>query len=231
MMNLPRIIAIDGPAASGKTTIGKLLADHFHYLFFDTGVMYRAITWLALERSIPVENEDDITNLAQQTTIDILPPSKHDGRTSDIMINGQDITWEIRHPSVDASVSVVSAYPGVRKALTQQQRQIGLRGEVVMVGRDIGTVVLPEAELKIFLDASVKERANRRLVELQKRGEKVEMEDILQALQNRDAIDSTRSIAPLKPASDAVIVGTDQLSIEQVYTQILQLIKETSSVK
>lgn len=225
-MTPPRIIAIDGPAASGKTTVGKLLADHLGYLFFDTGVMYRAITWIALDRSVPIEDENAVTLLAQQTMIDVFPPSKKDGRNSDIVVDGQDITWKIRSTEVDASVSVISAYPGVRKEMTFQQRQIGLRGDVVMVGRDIGTVVLPEAGLKVFLDASIEARANRRLKELLDRGVEAKYSDILQSMQTRDEIDSTRTMAPLKPAQDAVILNTDHLKANQVFELILRLISQ-----
>ena len=158
----PSIIAIDGPAASGKSTIGKRLADELGYLFFDTGVMYRAITWLTLQRGLSMNDETAITTLAETVSIDVLPPSKADGRACDVIVEGQDITWETRLPEVDANVSVVSAYAGVRNALSAQQRRIGQRGKIVMVGRDIGTVVLPKADLKIYLDATAEERARRR---------------------------------------------------------------------
>ena len=161
-MTTPSIIAIDGPAASGKSTLGLSLAKALGYLFFDTGIMYRAITWLALKLDIDLSDEAKVTALAEQTQIDIAPASKEDGRVSDVLIAGRDITWETRLPDVEAYVSAVSAYRGVRAALSQQQRRIGQRGKVVMVGRDIGTVVLPEANLKIYLDASAEERARRR---------------------------------------------------------------------
>jgi cytidylate kinase len=143
----PSTIAIDGPAASGKSTIGLRLAHALGYTFFDTGVMYRAVAWLALQRGLDLLDEAAVIKLAEEANLDIRPASKEDGRTCDVLANGQDITWEIRCPEVDANVSVVSAYAGVRRALSAQQRKVGLRGKVVMVGRDIGTVVLPEAEL------------------------------------------------------------------------------------
>ena len=220
------IIALDGPASSGKTTLGKKLADHFGYLFFDTGVMYRAVTWAALSRDVPVNDERQVTELAQKVLIDIRPPSQKDGRNSDVWLDGLDVTWEIRRPEVDGNVSVVSAYPGVRKALSLAQRQIGLRGRVVMVGRDIGTVILPEAEVKIYLDASAEERASRRFLESKGRGEPAVYAEILQSLLARDAIDSTREVAPLRPAEDAVILDSDGLDIEQVYVRALQLIEK-----
>src|SRR5512134_444986 len=191
----PSIIAIDGPAASGKSTLGLKLAKELGYLFFDTGVMYRAITWLALKFDMDVQDEADVTNLAETTQIDVAPASKSDGRACDVLIAGKDITWETRLPEVDANVSVVSAYRGVRAALSKQQRRIGLRGKVVMVGRDIGTVVLPEADLKIYLDASAEERAKRRYDEIIGRGEKADYDEILAKVRERDHIDSTRAVA------------------------------------
>src|SRR3970040_1826071 len=142
--NPASVIAIDGPAASGKSTLGLRLANTLGYLFFDTGVMYRAVTWLALQRGIDVRDEAALTALAEKTQIDVAPASRSDGRACDVLVGGKDITWETRLPEVDANVSAVSAYRGVRSALSRQQRRIGLRGKVVMVGRDIGTVVLPE---------------------------------------------------------------------------------------
>lgn len=223
-MHIVRTIAIDGPAASGKTTLGKKIADFLGYLFFDTGIMYRAVTWLALQENILLSDDQALSRLAEQTDIDVLPPSKSDGRAYDIQANGQDITWEIRRPEVDANVSVVSAVAGVRRALTTQQRRIGLRGQVVMAGRDIGTVVLPEAILKIYLDASVEERARRRTLEMHQRGEIAVYDEILAAMRRRDRIDSSRDLAPLKPAADAVIVNSDGLDAEQIFEQVKKLL-------
>ncbi len=188
-MSVADTIAIDGPAASGKSTLGKKLADKLGYLFFDTGVMYRAVTWIALQKKINLNNASALTELAEQTDIDVRPASKGDGRSYDVLVDGQDITWNIRRPEVDANVSLVSSYPGVRKALTTQQRKIGMRGKVVMVGRDIGTVVLPEAGLKVYLDASVEERARRRYEELRQRGEDARLDEILSAMRKRDRIE------------------------------------------
>ena len=151
---LPTIIALDGPAASGKSTLGNKLANSLGYLFFDTGIMYRAITWIALQHDMNLKDEAAITKLAENAHIDIRPPSIDDGRPCDVVIDDKDVTWDMRGSEVDANVSVISAYAGVRKALSEQQRRIGMRGKVVMVGRDIGTVVLPEADLKVYLDAS-----------------------------------------------------------------------------
>jgi cytidylate kinase len=219
----PKMIAIDGPAASGKTTLGRRLADYLGYLFVDTGVMYRAVTWAALQRGIDIHDEARVTALAEEVQIDILPPSQNDGRFYDVRMDHQDITWEIRNPQVEAAVSIVSAYPGVRRALTVQQRRIGLRGRVVMVGRDIGTVVLPEADLKIYLDASPEERARRRFAELQARGEAADYGAILQKVRERDQIDSTRQVAPLQAAPDAIHIDSDGLTAEEVFERVREL--------
>ena len=219
----PSIIAIDGPAASGKSTLGLSLAQALGYLFFDTGVMYRAVTWLALKLDIDPGDETRVTALAEQTQIDIAPASKADGRACDVLIAGEDITWETRLPEVEANVSAVSAYGGVRKALSQQQRRIGLRGKVVMVGRDIGTVVLPEADLKIYLDASAEKRAQRRYEEILARGGQADESEILAKVIERDHIDSTRDVAPLKAAADAVVIHSDELNALEVFEKVLAL--------
>ncbi|HJQ13975.1 MAG TPA: (d)CMP kinase [Anaerolineales bacterium] len=221
----PSIIAIDGPAASGKSTVGLRLAQTLGYLFFDTGVMYRAITWLALQRGIGIHDEAALTTLAEETQIDVAPASRADGRACDVLVNGQDITWEVRSRSVDANVSTVSTYRGVRQALSQQQRRVGQRGNIVMVGRDIGTVVLPEADLKIYLDATAEERARRRYDEILARGGKTDYDGILKRVLERDRIDSTRDVAPLKAAEDAVVLNSDQLNEDQVFERVLALVK------
>lgn len=223
MTHPPSIIAIDGPAASGKSTIGKRLADELGYLFFDTGVMYRAVTWLALHRGVDLRDETAVTRLAEEARIEVAPASQLDGRACDVLIEGRDITWEARTPQVDANVSVVSAYAGVRAALSQQQRRIGQRGRVVMVGRDIGTVVLPEADLKIYLDASAEERSRRRYDEIIARTGEADYEEILAKVRERDRIDSSRAVAPLRPAEDAVRVNSDGLSAEEAFKKALAL--------
>jgi cytidylate kinase len=219
----PAIIAIDGPAASGKSTLGRRLADALGYLFFDTGVMYRAVTWLALREGTDVNNEAAVTALATSTQIEVLPASKADGRVCDVIVEGRDVTWSIRDPDVDANVSKVSTYRDVRRALSEQQRRIGLRGMVVMVGRDIGTVVLPEANLKIYLDASVHQRATRRYNEIKARGNELEYDDILDKVHQRDQIDSNREVAPLRAAQDAVVIDSDKLNADEVFEQVRRL--------
>ncbi len=187
--------------------------------------MYRAITWIALQHDMNLGDEAKITELAQKAQIDIRPPSKNDGRPFDVVIAEKDVTWDMRGGDVDANVSAVSAYAGVRKALSEQQRRIGMRGKVVMVGRDIGTVVLPEADLKVYLDASAEERARRRYDEIIARGDKADYDEILQKVIERDRIDSTRAVAPLRPAEDAIIVDSDNLDAEQVLARVLELCK------
>jgi cytidylate kinase len=224
-MRTPNIIAIDGPAASGKSTVGEKLAADLGYLYFDTGVMYRAVTLAALERLHSVQDEEAVSELAEQIQIDVLPPSLADGRLYDVLLDGKDVTWAIRQPEIDQDVSQVSAYPRVRQAMTVQQRRIGQRGSVIMVGRDIGTVVFPEAELKIYLDASVEERARRRFHEMIQRGQPANYEEILKAMKRRDKMDSSRAIAPLRPAQDAVIVNTDGLDVCEVIKRVKDLMQ------
>ncbi len=224
----PSTIAIDGPAASGKSTVGAAVAEKLGYLYFDTGVMYRAVTQVALARSIAIDDEQAVTALAERLKIDCVPPTQNDGRQYTILADDVDITWDIRARAVDANVSPVSAYAGVRRAMTAQQRRIGLRGNVVMVGRDIGTVVLPEAELKIYLDASKEERARRRFLERIQRGEQVEFEAVLNEVIGRDQIDSSRAVAPLKRADDAIYIDSTAMTIEQVVAQVMLLVDASS---
>ena len=222
----PSTIAIDGPAASGKSTIGELLADRLGYLFFDTGVMYRAATWAALEQGVPVQDETGVTQLAERMRIDVLPPTADDGRPYTVLANGVDVTWDIRTPEVDANVSTVSAYPGVRRAMVAQQRRVAAGGQVVMVGRDIGSVVLPGADLKLYLDARVEERARRRWREIRARGKDANFGPVLDSMRRRDRIDSHRAVSPLTVAEGAVVVDTTDLNIDQVMAEVERLIEE-----
>ena len=219
-MSKPSRIAIDGPAASGKSTIGELLAEQLCYVYFDTGVMYRAVTWAALQRGIDLADEKAVTALAENIHIEVTQPTVADGRQYTVYADGEDITWQIRRPEVDHGVSPVSAYPGVRAALTAQQRRIGQAGRIVMVGRDIGTVVMPDADLKIYLDASVEERARRRYREIRARGEPADYDHILRDMRRRDRIDSERETAPLRPAEDAVIVDTTAMAVPEVLAEV-----------
>ncbi len=224
-MTQPLTIAIDGPAASGKSTIGRLLADRLNFVYFDTGVMYRAVTHAVLDRGVPIEDEAGVTALAETLAIDIVLPTVDDGRQYTVLADGDDVTWAIRRPDVDRGVSPVSAYAGVRAALTAQQRRIGQRGRIVMVGRDIGTVVLPDADLKIYLDATVQERAWRRYQEVMERKEPVDYDAVLASMRRRDKIDSRRALAPLQVADDAVVLDTTGMDVQQVVKKIVNLVE------
>lgn len=222
----PETIAIDGPAASGKSTIGALVAEKLGYVWLDTGIMYRAVACEALETGVAIEDEKAVTLLAEGLDVDVVQASVEDGRQFDVLINGKDRTWEIRSNEVNGSVSEVSVYPGVRVAMTDLQRKIASRGHIVVLGRDIGTVVLPDADLKIYLDASIEVRAQRRLLEELARGNQLDLEKTIEMLRHRDVIDSTREHAPLKAAEDAILVNTDHLNIEQVVAKIMEIISD-----
>jgi cytidylate kinase len=222
---LPGVIAIDGEAAAGKSTIGSLLARRLGYLYFDTGVMYRSVTWAAIQQGLDIGDERAVTALAERLVIQVTAPSCCDGRQYTVLADGQDVTWAIRQPEVDANVSVVAAYRGVRRALTAQQRQIAQRQKVVMVGRDIGTVVMRDAPLKIYMRASVEERARRRYLESLARGESISYAEVLASMRRRDQIDSQREYAPLRAAPDAILVDTDGLTIDQVLCQVWKLVQ------
>ncbi len=219
-------IAIDGPAASGKSTVGEMLAQELAYLYFDTGVMYRAVTWAALARDVPIEDETAVTALAEQLCIDVVPPTVDDGRQYTVLADEKDVTWAIRTPEVNGGVSPVSAYAGVRRALVVQQRRVAAGKPVVMVGRDIGTVVLPDADFKLYLDASVEERARRRWREMQARGEDADYERVLASVRRRDEIDSSRDASPLRVADDAIVLDTTNLDIEAVLAEVERLIEK-----
>ncbi len=218
------VIAIDGPAASGKSTIGRILADELGYLFLDTGCMYRAATLAALQQGVAVTNETAVTTLSHAIEIDIKPPAAEgDGRHYTALLDGQDVTWALRLPEVDTHVSLVSSYAGVRQEMVQRQRRFGLRGKVVMVGRDIGTVVMPDAPLKLYITASAEERARRRWLDRQDQGHSNSFEVILADVQRRDEFDSTRQHSPLHPAPDAIILDTTGRSPQSIINEILAL--------
>lgn len=225
-MTRPSIIAIDGPAASGKTTLARQLADALGYLYFDTGLMYRAVTLSALQQGISIQDEVAVTALAESLELDVQRCVPSDRTPSRLIMNGKDVTARLRSAQVDANVSAVSAYPGVRTAMTAQQRRIGERGQVVMVGRDIGTVVFPHADLKVYLDASVEERARRRWQDYKDEGNSDSYDDVLAAMRRRDTYDSQRSVAPLRAADDAIIIDTTEMLPELVLENVLALVME-----
>lgn len=220
------IVAIDGPAGSGKSTIGAEVSRRLGALYFDTGVVYRALALVALEHSIQPHDEEQLAVLASQLQLRVTPPSVDDGRLYDVWLNGRDITWTIRQPHVDRLASQVSAHPKVRQALLAIQRRLGRNGRVVIAGRDIGTVVMPEAPVKIWLSASLEERARRRQKDLDRRGLHEPFPAILAELAERDRRDATRPVAPMRPAEDAVIIDTDGRSIEKVVEIVLGVVKE-----
>lgn len=224
-VSLPRTIAIDGPAASGKSALAERLAAALGYFYFDTGLMYRAVTNAALERGTPLADESAVTALAVQIEINVLPPSQNDGRQFTVTVNGRDVTWLLRRPEVDRSVSRVSSYAGVRRAMTEQQRRIAERGNVIMAGRDIGTVVLPNAECKIYLTASAPARAQRRLADRLARGQSVTLEQVDEEIRARDAFDSSRAVAPLKPAEDAVVLDNSDWTIDETVERVLEMLR------
>ena len=213
------VIAIDGPAASGKSAIGTALASRLGFRFFDTGAMYRAVTWLALQNGVDVNDESALAELADSATLDVAESPIG----TRVLVNGADATPYLRRTDVEASVSLVSRVPAVRAALVRIQRALALQGGVVMAGRDIGSVVLPDADLKIYLDASRDVRAHRRAEQLRETGEQPEMDVLIADLARRDGIDSTRETSPLTAAPGAVIIQTDDLSIEEVVARVLDL--------
>jgi len=218
-------IAIDGPVAVGKSVVGSLLAKSLGYRFLDTGAMYRALTWKALQLGIDLNDEEALSKLAAETEINITSAGSDDGCCL-ILINGRNVSPETRREEVEKSVSLVARVAGVRKAMVVKQLMLASKGKVVMAGRDIGTVVLPDAKLKIYLSASPKERARRRYHELLERGVQTGYDKVLSDLNKRDKLDSERALGPLRPAVDAMIIDTDGLDVEQVLARIVGTIEE-----
>lgn len=212
------IMAIDGPAGAGKSTVTKQVAQSLGLFYLDTGAMYRAITWLVMDSGIAITDEPSIAELVGTCEIELTPDK--------VEINGQNITTAIRTPEVTANVSAISAQAAVRKALVRQQREYGRRGGVVLEGRDIGTHVFPDAEVKIFLTATVEERARRRQKDLERLGQAIpSLDELIETIAERDAKDSTRAIAPLKQALDAHKIVTDGMGIDQVVDRLVELYK------
>ncbi len=212
----PRLITIDGPVAVGKSTVGRLLAGKLGYRFIDTGAMYRALAWKALKLGLDPEDEEGLSELARSTAMEF----SGDG---ELLVDGQVVSHELRQPSVEERVSLVSRIAEVRQAMVAQQQAIARESGAVMAGRDIGTVVLPQAELKVYLEASAEERARRRYQELRQQGKDVDYASVLDDLKRRDSIDSQRAVSPLRPASDAHIIDTEGLEVEVVVEMISTL--------
>ena len=215
----PRAIAIDGPVASGKSAVGSRVARELGYRFVDTGGMYRAVTVAALDRRIDLHDEEALGRLAESISLQVEPQAAGPDR---VLADGVDLTELLRTAEVGEAVSLVSRVPRVREAMVRLQRELAAAGEIVMVGRDIGTVVLPDAPLKVYLDASPEERIRRRHDELLAAGEDASYGDVREELALRDDIDSRRAASPLRPAEDAVHIDTDHLSLDEVVARILE---------
>lgn len=215
-------IAIDGPAAAGKSTVAKIVAEGLQYIYIDTGAMYRALTFKSLNRQVDLHNESSLMDVLNKSGIELLP-----GETGQIvLLDGRDVTNEIRTSEVTNNVSVVAAHEAVRKEMVMRQKRFAEKGGVVMDGRDIGTHVLPKAEVKVFLLASVEERAQRRHTENLQKGYPSNLETLKEEIAKRDKFDSEREVAPLKKADDAVEIDTTSLTIQQVVDKILKLAHE-----
>ena len=222
MSSSTKIIAIDGPAGSGKSTTARLVAKKLGFIFLDTGAMYRAVTLLALEKKVPLSDADALEDIAASMQIDF----KDDEEGQKVFANGKDISSEIRSPEVTAAVSEVSAHAGVRRHMVAKQREIGEKYDIVAEGRDTTSVVFPNATLKIFLLASIEERARRRVIDFQRMGKITTVQEQIKAIQDRDEYDSGRANSPLKQTSDSIQVDTTHLTIEGQVNEIISLFKE-----
>jgi len=223
------IIAIDGPGGAGKTSVGREVARRLGYSFLDTGMLYRALTWLAICKGIGLYDGPRLASLARSVEMELRPAPPEAMEPSILIVNGEDVTGALRRRDVEEGVSIVSQVAEVREALIGLQRRIAAQGGVVVAGRDIGTVILPNAHVKVYLDASLEERARRRQRQLQEMGQKVSLDEVMAQLRARDRLDSQREVAPLRPASDAVIIYTDGMSLEQVIEKVISLVEERCS--
>lgn len=223
MTSTPPTIAIDGPVASGKNTVGLRLAQRLGYCLLDTGAMYRALTWAGLQAGANFDDDAELTELAERTTMTV-EPATADQPSGALLLDGEDVTDRLRLPDVERNVSRLSSVPEVRRLMVEEQRRIGAGGGVVMIGRDIGTVVLPDCPVKVYLDASAAERARRRHADTVNAGDPRSYADILADLERRDALDAGRSDSPMRPADDAHILPTDGLTIDQVVEAIVALL-------
>jgi cytidylate kinase len=219
------VVAIDGPAAAGKTVLGRALAAHFGWTFFDTGVLYRALTWKALRAGTDLSDGPALARLAEATTIDVLPSADSGMRPYDVLVDDCNVTVQIREPQVDRNVSQVSAHAEVRKALIQAQRSLRRAPGIVMAGRDIGTVIFPDALVKIYLDASPEVRARRRAIERGGQSDRDAAAELMD-VQRRDENDSSREAAPLRAADDAQVLDTDHLNTIEVVERAIRVTDE-----
>jgi cytidylate kinase len=221
------VVAIDGPAASGKSTTARLAADRLDFVYLDTGAMYRAVTWKALETGTPLEDDVALGDLAAATRVEF----RRAGGAEVVLVDGEDVTERLREPRVSRAVSAVSRVPAVRQAMVRVQREIAARGPCVVEGRDIGTVVFPDAPVKIFLDASLRERARRRRAELADRGVTQSLGDLEAEIRERDAMDSGRAESPLRRAPDAILLDTTGMAIETQVEEVVRLVREALKSK
>jgi cytidylate kinase len=219
------IVALDGPGSSGKSSVGSAAAKAVGYRFCDTGLLYRAVTWLAEARGVSVDDPEGLVGLVGEVELH----ADETGRLANVLVDGIDHTADVRAPAVDAAVSSVSAVPEVRAALLARQRSLVDGGGIVMAGRDIGTIVLPDADLKIYLDASVAERARRRTEERGLEPDSPDGEAILDALRRRDRLDTTRAVAPLRIADDARVIVTDGNTFEETVAAVVGAIRDTEA--
>lgn len=215
-----KTIAIDGPVASGKTAVGRRVAAALGFHFLDTGLLYRAVAWAAVQRGTPPDDEAALTALANGLRIEVTEP----GEGERVLVDGDDVTDALKNSAVEGIVSRTSRIPGVRLALVAMQRELADRGQVVMAGRDIGTVILPEADAKLFLRASVAERARRRHLELQATGGRTSLAQVQREIEARDLVDTQRASSPLRPADDAHLLDTDDVSLDEVVERVLALV-------
>jgi len=213
------IIAVDGPSGAGKSTVARILAKRLGFFYIDTGAMYRALTLKALENNVPINDPLRIFKLAEEARIDL--HNNADGSLS-VILDGKDVSWDIRKPKITQVVSDLAKIKEVRRVLVKLQRELGQKGNCVLDGRDIGTVVFPDARKKFFIDASPQERVNRRFKELKGLEQNVSENEVARDLANRDKLDSTRKDSPLRKAEDAIYIDTTKLSIEQVVDKMLE---------
>ncbi len=216
------IITIDGPAGSGKSTVARILAERLGILYLDTGAIYRSLGYLALKNGIPLDDEDRLAELAASMELSL---EKGPSGTK-VILNGEDVSSKIRTEEIGQAASSVSRHPKVRQALLELQRSFARKGSLVAEGRDTGTVVFPNAHVKVFLTASPEVRAQRRYRELKEKGEEADYQAILESIVRRDRQDSSREVAPLKPAEDAVVIDTSELTVEEVVDRVLKLVEE-----
>jgi len=216
------IIAIDGPAGSGKSTIAKIVAEKLRFRYIDTGSMYRSVAWKSLQKKITLGDEDAVANIARETKIELVP--RENGQS--VFIDGEDITSQLKEETISRGAAIVAAQPAIREIMTAKQRELGKQGEVVMDGRDIGTVVFPQADKKFFMDADPEERGRRRFTELKDKKQiaNADLATIIEQVKQRDHEDRNRKIAPLKKAEDAILIDTTHLSIDEVVEQIMKTV-------